>query len=515
MLFTPLFVQDIFAQKAMEEGDIVIFKSNGYYMVCDGENSFSATKDPKQLAKKDMWEVKTREGSTSLIWQNMDNSYYLRVASGLITTYQTSNYATVIYNLYGDWYISSYYYKPIYLGEQWKRSDWQVYDEDEKAIFMTIVEEQAGNGNITSYVYNAEDTTCAVSYTGGTFDLRDFITIVSTSIASNENDVYYVNDESISPGENIRIFKETIISGEGNGEPVTEYLHPETLDVAVATSIAGQSVEGYKLTIPQNNTVLERSAVVNITISLNGETITRKITFTQSANTTLVNAYEFIHSSGQANVGNVAGLQQVHEHEDVIYALDGETKHLKLQLADGAANYLRGFYRWFDYNMDATVTSGLNFTVNSYKPTSNDKGVYILAQTVPGRTTYTMDGNSKKIACDISQYADYVENATNKTLIEPTLSYRMIYDIRPASEMAAKLDKCSSTPLETYKILAPAGKSIRISPEYRWMGGEEYVNYYYTSGGNVVRLSDPQWYKNGALMTIGGTGSSVYDNRLL
>ena len=71
MLFTPLFVQDIFAQKAMEEDNIVIFKSNGYYMVCDGENSFSATKDPKQLAKKDLWEVKTREGSTSLIWQNI------------------------------------------------------------------------------------------------------------------------------------------------------------------------------------------------------------------------------------------------------------------------------------------------------------------------------------------------------------------------------------------------------------------------------------------------------------
>ena len=514
MLFTPLFVQDIFAQKAMEEDNIVIFKSNGYYMVCDGKNSFSAISDKSALKLNALWEIKKRTSDSQLYLMNIGNSLLLSTYNKPITyAPEDVNSASTIYNYGSTWYFPYYPQRP-YLSDnnEWKFSS--SYG-DANAIFMTIVEEQAGNGNITSSVYNAADTTCAVSYTGGTFDLRDLITIVRTTIASGEKDVYYVNDESISPGENIRIFKETIISGEGNGEPVTEYLHPETLDVAVATSIAGQSVEGYKLTIPQNNTVLERSAVVNITISLNGETITRKITFTQSANTTLVNAYEFIHSSGQANAGNVAGLQQVHEHEDVIYALDGETKHLKLQLADGAANYLRGFYRWFDYNMDATVTSGLNFTVNSYKPTSNDKGVYILAQTVPGRTTYTMDGNSKKIACDISQYADYVDNATNKTLIEPTLSYRMIYDIRPASEMAAKLDECSSTPLETYKILAPAGKSIRISPEYRWMGGEEYVNYYYTSGGNVVRLSDPQWYKNGALMTIGGTGSSVYDNRLL
>ena len=76
------------------------------------------------------------------------------------------------------------------------------------------------------------------------------------------------------------------------------------------------------------------------------------------------------------------------------------------------------------------------------------------------------------IACDVSAYTDYnvvVENRQIKSITEPTLSYRQLFHLRPAGEMADTLAARSSRGvyLEEYKYQAPAGKQILLSTEYR------------------------------------------------
>ena len=56
----------------------------------------------------------------------------------------------------------------------------------------------------------------------------------------------------------------------------------------------------------------------------------------------------------------------------------------------------------------------------------------------PGTTSYTMPYTpvNTRVAVDVSRNKDYVAGTT---FTEPTLSYRVIYDIRDAKEMAKKM----------------------------------------------------------------------------
>lgn len=235
----------------------------------------------------------------------------------------------------------------------------------------------------------------------------------------------------------------------------------------------------------------------------------------------------FVHSNGVTGASFThEGRQQTHEITEVLYANIGEEKSLKAQVSDleiyeknNGWHYMCGFYRWSDFANDGDVGENLicdDGHKGNYTSTTNNKGFYLTKNTEPGRFTYKMDGNVRKVVCEVSAYADYQSSydfdSNVSTFVEPTLSYRQIFEIRPASEMADKLDDCTNKPLEEYNIIAPAGKVINIGPKYAWSGNDaKIVNYYYTNQGNIVHAQNCVWTKNSA----SHTAETVLDNRVI
>ena len=48
------------------------------------------------------------------------------------------------------------------------------------------------------------------------------------------------------------------------------------------------------------------------------------------------------------------------------------------------------------------------------------------------------DGQPHIMACDVSSHKDYNVDNTNQIITEPTLSYRQLFHLRPATEIAEK-----------------------------------------------------------------------------
>ena len=102
------------------------------------------------------------------------------------------------------------------------------------------------------------------------------------------------------------------------------------------------------------------------------------------------------------------------------------------------------------------------------------------------------------IACDVSAYTDYnvvVENRQIKSITEPTLSYRQLFHLRPAGEMADTLAARSSRGvyLEEYKYQAPAGKQILLSTEYRHSKVRSHKSelcYFYRDNSSDIKQID-------------------------
>ena len=518
----------LFAQttlNTLSSGDTLALLSNNYYII-DNNETLSGVQD--NLSLNALWTV---DNSSKL--KNLSTGSYLNYSTRSPYYNLSSSTNTEIFNSRQYWYISSSqstYCRPSInngsIDREQARNANQLRNLKTQAIEITTKNFEASRttaGGSRDYGEESIKVNYTlefdIPYTGGSCDLSNIVEVVKTKPYTQVGgtttivyDAYYV-----SSNESIKILKQKNVSTETekaediNGEE-TETLQPTSLHITPnGTTIAGYSITGSSVILPLNTTLQEREAKFDVTLGIDGNVYTRTVTITQAANNSGITYRTFSHKVGQANSAlNANGLQQVHTSEQVVYALDGEEKHLKLQVSSDASNYIQGFHRWFNYDNDATVNSGLRHTV-TYNYTANAKGVYVYgSNSHSGETYYKMQGTDAiKIACDVAQYGDY--DVTGNSIVEPTLSYRMVYDIRPASEMAAMLDKCISEPLETYNILAPAGKTVRFGPQYRWTGGEGYVNYYYTSGGNVVRLDGYQWYKNGAKHNAG----TITDNRLI
>lgn len=218
-------------------------------------------------------------------------------------------------------------------------------------------------------------------------------------------------------------------------------------------------------------------------------------------------AVTFVHTSGYAgNVGGatgadnytrIDGLQPVHENRLVLYAVKGE----KVTLTPPAASSRYGFRRWFSYtNGQETAVNGLSCTAGF----ATDKGWVVLgSQTYP---TITFDGTPALVYCDQSNYTDYADNSMSGYFLEGTLQQRVVFDIRPASEMASQIDGYYSTTrpgatekyMEEYARVAPKGRTLYFGPEYQFTAQEAsaYANYYYYNdyNKNIANLSDATWY---------------------
>ena len=117
------------------------------------------------------------------------------------------------------------------------------------------------------------------------------------------------------------------------------------------------------------------------------------------------------------------------------------------------------------------------------------------------------DGAAHIMACDVSAYTDYTIEKDNHgqitSITEPTLSYRQIFHLKPASEMADMLKEKSERGeyLENYKYQAPAGKQILLATQYRYKKARSHSSemcYFFKDIWGILRSihSDVpvQWY---------------------
>ena len=189
--------------------------------------------------------------------------------------------------------------------------------------------------------------------------------------------------------------------------------------------------------------------------------------------------------------------QKVHTAEKTIYYLPEE--HITLRIAETSFN---GYYRWYDYQTNGNpeyntlesdrtiwITSPAGEFINN--TIGNTYGIYSTNSeggTIPVIKGWA-DGKAHIIACDVSNYIDYDLTRTD-TIIEPTLSFRQLFHLRPAQEMAEKFKEAAANKafLENHKYTAPIKQTIYLTTDYRYAGGDESDRsyYYYANGVNAA-----------------------------
>ena len=152
---------------------------------------------------------------------------------------------------------------------------------------------------------------------------------------------------------------------------------------------------------------------------------------------------------------------------------------------------------------------------------------------------YTYDANASTpddkrksgyhtMACDVSAYTDYEiitqdDNTSRITSIkEPTLSYRQLFHLKPAEEIA---DKFAALPdgkyLEEYHYMAPVGPDVYLSTEFRHAAKQPETEkcYFYwkdgTKNDTLLRVDGinqiARWYdENGINITPGTYNAKDY-----
>lgn len=222
--------------------------------------------------------------------------------------------------------------------------------------------------------------------------------------------------------------------------------------------------------------------------------------------------YKFYHQKGAAGTNYDARyMQGVHTVNYTVYLRKNEK--FTFVLPEGA---FQGYWRWYNYDTDLAVA---NLTVPNNTRATTPHGIFG-TQTPVGQcgANFRMpDKAVHRIACDVSSYIDYSFANQNKEITEPTLSYRVIYEIRPADEMVDKLNACTgSTYLENYKLTAGTCAPIYLGAQYEFQNGGVHNNYYVkTNQGNVQPVNQYRWRANGSSINppiVGSKYAKVQSN---
>jgi hypothetical protein len=270
---------------------------------------------------------------------------------------------------------------------------------------------------------------------------------------------------------------------------------------AFAKSAEGRS--GLNIYTTSNNT----SAML-LTATLTATGVIDGVTYTATAQ--CVQIAGLIHKKGASNRSlQPNGMQGVHTLSEVVYVKASTSRVLELPVPTGGG-YMRQYYRWYNYNNDLDAGSALTHstTYNYLQAQLGAYGDFMIHGGDPGTTSYTMPYTpvNTRIAVDVARNSDYVAGTT---FTEPTLSYRVIYDIRDAKEMATELSTCINDKfLEEYTIVAPTGATISIGPKYKYTGTS---NNYFWNPSNPIAITSPQWQVGGTNIT----NPTVIDNRLI
>lgn len=250
--------------------------------------------------------------------------------------------------------------------------------------------------------------------------------------------------------------------------------------------------------------------------------------------------------------------QQVHTAERTIYYLPEQ--EIELRLPESGYS---GYMRWYDY------TTGMDPYYNELEvdstswvlsPRAANNQPFFAINTPRSDTTYEAEGRSygfvafnkeeganvgghldegnpsnpaprikgwdyknvldayQTMACDVSAYTDYTihkttfgsgQNTTVRidSITEPTLSYRQLFHLKPASEMADKFDSLQAGEyLENYHYKAPAGKMVLLATEFRYRKARSHFSemcYFYRDSEGIIKRIDETnatftWQADGA-----------------
>ena len=161
-----------------------------------------------------------------------------------------------------------------------------------------------------------------------------------------------------------------------------------------------------------------------------------------------------------------------------LYSFNRNNDRYGAQTAGTDANY-GGVLNENNTNNAAPILRGWDYTYNASASTAE-------AKAASGYHT---------IACDVSAYTDYeytLQNGQITSITEPTLSYRQIFHLKPAEEMADTLQARTGRGeyLETYKYQAPSGKQILLSTEHRYVQYRSHLSemcYFYRDSSDQVQ----------------------------
>lgn len=248
------------------------------------------------------------------------------------------------------------------------------------------------------------------------------------------------------------------------------------------------------VSVTQNpSTTASRTATITITYTENGTNYTETVTVTQQANVPQA-ATGLIHQQGASGRPLMSNnMQGVHTYKTIVYVPTGQSVTLKLPETSKMLNYCR----WYNYKTDRSDN-------NIARPNGFSNvawGTYRIGQAANATYNMPTNGSATTIACDVSNYQDYTQGTNSFT--EPTLSYRAIFEIRPSSEMAAKMN--TATFYEEHDIIAPAGATLNLGLDY------EYTNYYYNSNQQMGTKSN--WSMSGTNAPANTNGNFLLADR--
>ena len=172
------------------------------------------------------------------------------------------------------------------------------------------------------------------------------------------------------------------------------------------------------------------------------------------------------------NENGTATLQATHELRRTVYVqpTGNTTRSLRTQTYQ-----IKAYQRWFRYDDYADLPTGIKFSNGTLFSDVRDGRYYDNTDNAPTVNSGVID---MSIACDISR------NSRNGGL-EPVLSYRLIYDIRSAKEIADKLMATDlGNPLEYYEMIAPTDAQLLINPKYPYFDKGNFQSNYYVGSSS-------------------------------
>lgn len=231
---------------------------------------------------------------------------------------------------------------------------------------------------------------------------------------------------------------------------------------------------------------------------------------TAQTNQTTYTYQKSLGKSGRPLVTNTLGgytMQAAHEDWNVVYSK--ANTQFKLQRNKKA---FFSYARWYDYKTNEEIPNlTLVRTNNLYKTNGYGTIWYFPAGESKDNAhdaSFSYNGQDiLYIACDQSSYKDGGANGTD--FYEPTIEQRMIYEIRPASEMAALISTNAETKwLEEYDITAPTKQTIYLGPKYAFQSAKmnfwPYASYfYYDNNGDVQAMGDDGFSTKSNSITAG------------